>query len=141
MKKIVEAGSITFFVNGIIEEQGWVSREDAKELADALESQFREKFGKSHISEFYQITSVKWQLGCVLETISFGVIAGLLYKGIKDYPKFRDGLIALAKDFNSVYLYLKRKKSYHKVGIYRLHLSEKEEIAKALEYSKKKIID
>lgn len=141
MKNIVDAGSITFFVNGLIEEQGWISHEDAKILADDLEIQFREKFEKSNVSEFYHIISVKWQIGCVLETISFGVVAGLLYKGIKDYPKFRDGLVALAKDFNSVYLYLNSKNSRHKVGIYRLQLSEKEEIEKALEYNQKKIKD
>ena len=84
---------------------------------------------------------MKWQLGCVLETISFGVVASLLYKGIKDYPKFRNGLIALAKDFNSVYLHLKKRKSKHQVGIYRSQLSKEEEIAKALEYNQKKIKD
>lgn len=138
MQNIVDAGSITFFVNGHVEEQGWISHEDAKILADDLEIQFRKKFEKSNLSEFYQITSVKWQLGCVLETISFGVVVALLYKGIKEYPKFREGLIALAKDFNSVYLYLKNKSSRHKVGIYRLQLSEKEEIEKALESKENK---
>ena len=134
MGNTLDVGSITLFLNGPVDQRGWLSKDDAQVLAATLEDEFRSRFAQSLVNNFFQITSVKWKQGCVLETISFGVIASLAYKGIKDYPKFREGLIALCKDIEYVLLKARDKETRHRVAIYRTDLLTKEEIEAALEY-------
>jgi len=139
MEKIIEVGSISFFVVDSIYGEKRLSDEDAEILAKELENEIRDKFSKSAVSNFFTITSVEWKFGCFLETFYIGLISVAIwkvYKEIKefliDYPKIREGAIQFANDVKP-YLYYKKKKSHHYVRPGSYELYDGEQIKKALE--------
>lgn len=136
MEDILEIGSITLFVNGHIDKKGWLPHEDAVVLSKTLEKELRTRLAQSHKSNYVKITSVTWKQGCVLETITFGLVTTFIYKGIKGYPSFRKGLIAICKDIKYIFLKVDKKETKHKVAIYKIQLLTEEEIIKAFEDTK-----
>jgi len=144
MEKIIEVGSITFFVADSMYDYKLLSEEDAENLAEELEKKVHDQFSKSPAYDFFTIKSVDWRRGCFIETFTLGLKTGaiwLAYKGVKefliDYPKIKAGLIQIFKDARDSVSWLrsKAKKSIHYVGISKIEISTGDEIKKALENS------
>ncbi len=78
MEKIIEVGSISFFVTNSVYDSGQkLSNNDREFLAKELEEKFLDEFSKSPASDVFTITSVKWEPGCILETFFVGVAIGV----------------------------------------------------------------
>ena len=73
MEKIIDVGSITFFVADSMYDYKQLSENDAEILAQELENKIRDQFSKSPAHDFFTIKSVDWRRGCFLETFTLGL--------------------------------------------------------------------
>ena len=70
------------------------------------------------------VVGVKFETGCILTTITVGVAISAIYKFIKDYGKFREGLVLLFKDLNGLLVRIRRSKSQGTTYLMREDIKE-----------------
>lgn len=97
---VYDIGSVTYCTN--IPPGYAPSDEDAEYVAEQVEHAFRERLESSAFRNDLVVLRVDYGIGCILTTIALGATVPAIYKFIKDYPKFRPGLILLLKDLNGI---------------------------------------
>lgn len=106
---LLPIGTVTFFVNVpkndvlTFEEQSW--------LVETTVSTFRKKLQESEFGNAIVITSVTHRRGCIIISVGLALVVSVasgIATGIIQYPKLRAGVIAIAKDINSLRVRLKR---------------------------------
>ena len=117
------------------------SDEEATFVAKQVSEVFQTKLNSSPYSNEISVGRIEYEVGCILTTITLTATVGALYKFVKDYPKFRPGLVLLVKDLNGIYLKLKGTEA--KVSTYLMRddipeLKELEKIAADSASGKKK---
>lgn len=106
---IYEIGSVTYCTNT---PKGHIPDDlEADYVAAQVESAFREAMSRHKLSNELHVLNVEYGVGCILTTITIGAAIPAIYKFIKDYPKFRPGLLLLLKDINGIFVRLKHDDS------------------------------
>lgn len=96
--EMYEIGSVTYCTN--VPKGYFPSDEDADYVASQVENLFRAKLSTSAFADEVDILQVTYCTGCIITTITLGVSVGAIYRFVRDYPKFRPGLMLLLKDIN-----------------------------------------
>jgi len=128
-----EFGSVTYCTN--VPGGTYPSDEEAAFAAQQVSEAFQRKLGSSPYSNEISVTRVEYGFGCILTTITVGGTVGALYKFIKDYPKFRPGLILLLKDLNGLYVKLKNTENKGSTYLMRDDIPEPKELEMIAEES------
>ena len=135
MEQTIEVGRISIFVANPIYGNVELSYGDSEILAKEFEDEFRDKFSKSPLQEFFTITSFEWKRGCIECFIEIAiycapfvanVAGGVIYTG-----SLIGGILGILKGFR--YLYSKLTKRLHPIRIGKNELYSNEEIIKAIE--------
>lgn len=122
-----EIGSVTYCTNV---PQGYSpSDEDADYVAEQVEAEFRRRLSASSFRDELVVLRVEYGVGCILTTITLGAAIPAIYKFIKDYPKFRPGLVLLLKDLNGIFVRIRRTESLGSTYLMRDDLKEPSELA------------
>lgn len=126
-----EFASVTYCTN--IPRGTYPSDDEAEFVAVQVSEMFQAKLSQSSYAEDITVVRVEYSIGCVLTTITLAATVGALYKFIKEYPKFRPGLILLLKDINGVYVQLRDMKN--KGSTYHMNddIPDSEELKKIVE--------
>lgn len=100
-----EFASVTYFTN--VPRGTNPSDEEAAFVAKQASEIFQTKLNSSPYSNEISVGRIEYVVGCILTAITLTATVGALYKFVKDYPRFRPGLVLLLKDLNGIYLKLK----------------------------------
>ena len=107
--EVFEFASVTYCTN--IPRGDFPSDDEAELVATQVGEAFQTKLRASHFAEDIAVIRVEYGVGCIMTTITLGASIAALYKFVRDYPKFRPGLLLLFKDLNGIYVKLKRPES------------------------------
>jgi len=117
---LLPIGTLTFFVN--VPRNDVLTSEEQRYLAEATVSAFRKKLQESEFGNTIVITSVTHRRGCIVISVGLALVIPAvsgIAAGIIQYPKLRTGIIAIAKDINSLKVRLKRWKAEKSVCLMR----------------------
>src|SRR5690349_3254101 len=103
--EVYEVGSVTYCTN--VPKNYVPSDEDADYVAGQVERLFREKVSASEFADEIDVLDVTYGVGCIVTTITLGASVTAIYRFIKNYPKFRPGLMLLLKDINGFLAHLR----------------------------------
>ena len=132
MVQTMEVGRISIFVGNPINDNGEISYGDSEILAKEFEDEFRDKFSKSPLQEFFTITSFEWKRGCIECFIEIAIYcASYVANGVIYTGSLIGGILGILKGFR--YLHSKLTKRLHPIRIGKNELYSKEEIIKAIE--------
>jgi hypothetical protein len=104
--ELYEFASVTYCTN--VPSGEFPSDDEAEYVAAQVAELLASRIAESPFAGELGVTRVEFEVGCILTTITIGAVASALYKFVKEYPKFRPGLILLFKDLNGIYVRLKR---------------------------------
>ena len=127
MNNVAEIGSITMFIN--VPHEMSISDEEEAFLANEVADRFQARLRESEFGSEISVVSIDWRRGCIVEILTLGVVLAAAGKFIKDYSKYRKGLIQIAKDLNGLVLILKRG-SKHSVWFYTDDLTPEPRVSK-----------
>jgi hypothetical protein len=122
-----EIGSVTYCTN--VPRGYSPSDEDADFVAEQVEAAFRRHLEESIFREELVVLRVEYGVGCILTTITLGAAIPAIYKFIKDYPKFRPGLLLLLKDLNGIFVRVRGTEYSGSTYIMRDDIKEPTELA------------
>jgi hypothetical protein len=122
-----EIGSVTYCTN--VPKGYWPSDEDADYVAEQVEAEFRKRLSASSFRDELVVLKVEYGFGCILTTITLGAAIPAIYKFVKDYPKFRPGLVLLLKDLNGILVRIRRTESSGSTYIMRDDVKEPSELS------------
>ena len=100
-----EIGSVTYCTN--VPTGQYPSDDESEHVASQIADIFDTRLRESAFADELVVVRVEFALGCILTTLTIGATATALYKFVKEYPKFRPGLMLLFKDLNGIYVRLK----------------------------------
>ncbi len=127
----VEFGTISILTN--LPKDDPLSEEEEAEISKSIVRQFERSLAESEFHNELRVIRHTSHRGCLITVLTIGVSVASLGKFIKDYPKYREGLIALAKDLKWAYVSLVRWGETKKSSCYyRDDLGTENEIAKAI---------
>lgn len=129
--EVFEFGSVTYCTN--IARGDFPSDDEAVSVATQVAEVLELRLRESPFAEDVALVRIEYGVGCIMTTITFGATLAGLYKFVKDYPKFRPGLVLLLSDLNGIYVKLKNSKGTGSTYIARDDLpdcKELEDIAK-----------
>jgi hypothetical protein len=85
----------------------YLSDDEAQSVAMKIQDAFELALHKSPFSKEISVSCAEYGMGCVITTLTLCATLAALHKFVKDYPKFRPGLILLLKDLNGMYVWIK----------------------------------
>ena len=106
-------GNLSIFVNlprGVDED---LTRKEQRYIEELVVEQYSSRLGRSKYGNIIRIADTFSRRGCVVVTITLVAVAGGIASFVKDYPKYREGLIAIGKDIGTLSLKL-RGQTYKK---------------------------
>lgn len=103
--EIFEFGSVTYCTN--IAPGDFPSDDEAVSVATQVAEAFELRLRQSPFAEDIVLVRVEYGVGCIMTTLTLGATVAGLYKFVKDYPKFRPGLVLLLRDLNGIYVKLR----------------------------------
>lgn len=106
------------------------SHEEGAFVAKQVFEIFETKLKSTPYSKEISVGRIEYGVGCILTTITLTATVGALYKFVKDYPKFRPGLVLLLKDLNGIYLKHKGTEAKGSTYLMRDYIPELEELEK-----------
>ena len=124
---IFEIGSVTYCTN--IPNGYSPSDEDADYVAEQVEAAFRQRLAASPLAEDLVVLKVEYGTGCILTTITLGAAIPAIYKFVKEYPKFRPGLLLLLKDLNGILVRVRRVEARESTHMMRDDIQENGQLA------------
>ena len=92
----IELGYITFCTN--VPKDYYPSDLEAAAVSLKIREDFEDLLREAGLADEIVVLRVEYELGCILTTISIGIIVGGLYKFVKDYKKIRPNIIQLFND-------------------------------------------
>lgn len=106
---------------------------EKKHIEDLVLTQYELRIALLGMQNEIQVCSVRSEYSCFLVILCIGTVLVNGYKFVKDYPKLREGAIAIAKDLGRLKLKL-RGKEYDQGNLIRETKFEVEQaVQKALE--------
>lgn len=124
--EVYEFASVTYCTNISAGESP--SDDEAEYVASQVAEIFDSKLRESSFSNDLVVVRTEFGVGCILTTITIGATATALYKFVKDYPKFRPGLLLLFQDINGIYVRLKGSLSKGSTYVMRDDIPEQKEL-------------
>jgi hypothetical protein len=116
-------GSLTMFINISHDQYNLYNDELLNALKNEVHQFVNIQINNSDIIDVKVNTDVKWTTGCLIGTISLGVIVagGGIIKFLKEYDKIRSGLVKLFEDFKNLHLIFQGKNSKKNVANSKNH--------------------
>ncbi|KAA1242873.1 hypothetical protein [Aquimarina sp. RZ0] len=106
----IPIGSISVFINVANSQNQLINEKLLSDLESAFEADVKNELSKYQLDfDFY--INAKSKRGCIIETISIGIILGAGYQFIKDYDKIRNNLKLISEDLKNVYIKITGKKN------------------------------
>ena len=90
----IELGYITFCTN--VPKDYYPSDLEAAAVSLKIREDFEDLLREAGLADEIVVLRVEYELGCILTTISIGIIVGGLYKFVKDYKKIRPNIILIS---------------------------------------------
>jgi len=133
----INIGSITILVILPSDLDHQLAEDEISLVESAVAEEFQLRVDRSELQGALLVGNRSSEYGCLLVTIEILAVLGAGYKFVKDYPKLREGAIALAKDFDWLKLKL-RGKEYKQGNVVRDSSFDTEEaVEEALEQLRK----
>jgi hypothetical protein len=124
--EVYEFASVTYCTNIPAGESP--SDNEAEYVASQVAELFDSKLRESSFADELVVVRAEYRVGCILTTLTIGATATALYKFVKNYSKFRPGLLLLLKDINGVYVRLKGSLNSGSTYIMRDDLPDQKEL-------------
>lgn len=106
----IPIGSISIFINVSNNQNDIIDDKLINDIERIFEVDIQNQLSKYKFGfDFY--VKAESKRGCIIETISVGIILTGVYKFIKDYDKVRNNLKLIGDDLKNVYLRIKGKKN------------------------------
>jgi hypothetical protein len=105
---IYPIGSISIFLNVSDQQNIFLDEELLEQISRKIEIDFKEQIMKYEFDVQFHINT-SWKRGCIIQTITIGVILAGIYKFVIDYDKIRKNLKLITDDFKTAYLKIIRK--------------------------------
>ncbi len=83
------------------------NNDEARLIADGVAALAREKLTARGLDDALSVELTDMRRGCIIVELGFFLLAGgAFYKGVKDYPKLKQGVQEIARDVNGLRLRL-----------------------------------
>lgn len=132
--EIFDFASVTYCTN--VPTGKYPSDDEAEYVATQIAELFQTKLQESPFAEDITVVRIEFGVGCILTTITLGATVTALYKFIKEYPKFRPGLLLLLKDLNGIYVKIKGSSNTGSTYVMRDDIPEQIELEAIVKESK-----
>lgn len=107
--KIYSIGSVSIFVNVSNEQNNILDDVLLRKIALEFKNYLKQQIEQCDFDVDFQI-EIDWKRGCIIETVTFGIIIVSAIKFLKDYDKLRNNLLKIIEDLKGAYLKIRGKK-------------------------------
>ena len=108
--KILPIGSVTVFVNVNTQQNLLLSDSILSAIKKSFEYEIRDRIKRSNFDHEFHL-SFDQKRGCILETVTIGIVLVGTYKFIVDYDKIRNNLSLMFNDLKGLFLKITGKKT------------------------------
>ena len=133
----IKIGTITILVVLPKEFDHQLTEDEISHVERVVADEFQSRVERSELQGALLVGNSSSEYGCLLVTIEILAVLAAGYKFVKDYPKLREGTIAIAKDFDRLKLKI-RGKEYEQGNVVRdTSFDTEEAVNEALEQLRK----
>jgi hypothetical protein len=130
----LKISSVSYFTN--LPPGPQPSPEETEALVRQRVAEFEARLRASPLAGDLLVLRAEYDYGCIITTLTLGAAVAGIYKFIKDYEKFRKGLVLLLKDLDGIRLRREDRRPPGSTWTYDDEIPSAADLAKLLEKAK-----